>query len=86
MERFTVFGKEGCGFCTRAKQMLEDGGLPFRYIDIHKEGVSKEDLEKTIGKPVETVPQVFHGQKYIGGFTELSDYLQSEKIVQITDV
>ena len=77
MERFTVFGREGCGFCVRAKQVLEDNGLPFRYIDIHKEGISKEDLEKTIGKPVETVPQVFHGQSYIGGFTELDAYLKT---------
>lgn len=77
MERFTVFGKEGCGFCVRARQVLEDAGLPFRYIDIHKEGVTKEDLEKTVGKPVETVPQVFHGQNYIGGFTELDAYLKT---------
>lgn len=76
MERFTVFGREGCGFCTRAKQVLEDRQLPLRYLDIHKEGISREDLEKTIGKPVETVPQVFHGSRYIGGFTELDAYLK----------
>ena len=76
MERFTVFGREGCGFCVRAKQVLEDKSLPFRYIDIHKEGISATDLEKTIGKPVETVPQVFHGTDYIGGFAELETYLK----------
>ena len=80
MDRFTVFGKEGCGFCVRAKKVLEDGGLPFRYIDIHKEGISKEGLEKTVGKPVETVPQVFHGQTHIGGFTELDAYLKTIKV------
>ena len=80
MERFTVFGREGCGFCVRAKQVLEDKELPFRYIDIHKEGISKEDLEKTIGKPVETVPQVFHGKDHIGGFTELDAYLKTMDI------
>ena len=72
MERFTVFGREGCGFCVRAKQVLEAKELPFLYVDIHKEGISKADLEKTVGKPVETVPQVFHGQVHIGGYTELA--------------
>ncbi|UYM15732.1 GrxA family glutaredoxin [Endozoicomonas euniceicola] len=78
MSRFTVFGRPGCGFCVRAKQLLEDRQLPFRYVDIHAEGISKADLEKTVGKPVETVPQIFHGQKYIGGCTDLEAYLRDE--------
>ncbi len=75
MKRFTVFGREGCGFCVRAKQLLEDKGYPLKYIDIHKEGISKADLEKTIGRPVETVPQIFHGEEYVGGCQELEQYL-----------
>ena len=30
----------------------------------------KADLEKTVGKPVETVPQIFVDQKHIGGCTD----------------
>ncbi|ODS22670.1 glutaredoxin [Candidatus Endobugula sertula] len=78
MARFTVFGREGCGFCVQAKRVLEAKELPFRYIDIHKEGISKEDLEKTVGRPVKTVPQIFHGQEYIGGYTELEAYLEKK--------
>ena len=47
-----------------------------RWIDIQAEGISKADLEKTIGKPVETVPQIFHGKTHVGGYTELVEYLQ----------
>ena len=75
MERYTIFGHDGCGFCRRAKQDLENRQLPFRYVDIHKEGISQADLEKTVGKPVRTVPQIFQGQSYIGGYTELSKHL-----------
>lgn len=71
MERITIFGRPGCGFCTRAKQLCEQKDLDFRYIDIYEENISKADLEKTIGKPVETVPQIFIGQNHIGGYTEL---------------
>ena len=67
MERVTIFGKEGCGFCKRAKQICEQKDLNFTYLDIHKENISQADLEKTIGKPVHTVPQIFIGQEYIGG-------------------
>ncbi|MCO4787268.1 MAG: GrxA family glutaredoxin [Marinomonas atlantica] len=75
MKRVTIFGRPGCGFCTRAKQLCEIKELNFRYIDIHAENISKADLEKTVGKPVETVPQIFVGQEHIGGFTEFEQYV-----------
>ncbi|WP_211829104.1 GrxA family glutaredoxin [Kistimonas asteriae] len=78
MKRFTIFGRPGCGFCVRAKELCEQKGLPYKYVDIYEEGISKEDLEKTVGRPVETVPQIFHGQDYIGGFTELDAYVKEQ--------
>jgi glutaredoxin 1 len=73
---FTViFGRPGCPYCVRAKELAEKltaerDDFNFRYIDIHAEGISKADLEQTVGKPVETVPQIFVDQSHIGGFTE----------------
>lgn len=76
MTSYTIFGRPGCGYCVRAKQLLEMKGLPFKYVDIHAEGITPADLEKTIGRPVRTVPQIFHGTDYIGGFTELDKHLK----------
>ena len=73
---FTViFGRPGCPYCVRAKELAEKltterDDFNFRYIDIHAEGITKADLEKTVGKPVETVPQIFVDQQHIGGFTD----------------
>lgn len=80
MKRITIFGREGCGFCVRAKELCELKDLDYRYIDIHKENISKADLEKTVGKPVETVPQVFCGQDHIGGFTELAAFIDQASV------
>lgn len=77
MDSFTVFGRPGCGFCVRAIQLLEARGFPFKYVDIQEEGISKADLSKTVGKTVETVPQIFHGQQYVGGCTDLEAYLKT---------
>ena len=77
MQRFTVFGRPDCGFCVRAKQLLDGKDYEYRWIDINKEGISKADLERTIGRPVQTVPQIFHGQEHIGGFTELDQYVKT---------
>lgn len=79
MNRVTIFGKASCGFCLRAKQLCDIKGLEYRFIDILAEGISQADLEMTIGKPVETVPQIFIGQQYIGGFTEFDLHMKSEE-------
>ncbi len=73
--RYTIFGHEQCGFCRRAKQLLEEQQHPFRYVDIHENNISKADLSKTVGHEVTTVPQIFHGQQYVGGFEALEKHL-----------
>lgn len=75
MKRVTIFGKPACGFCQRAKQLCELKGFDYRFIDILEEGISQADLEKTVGKKVETVPQIFIGQEYVGGFTEFDQHV-----------
>lgn len=76
MEQVTIFGRASCGFCTRARQLCEINEFPYRYVDIEAEGISKQDLSQTIGKPVFTVPQIFVGQEHVGGFDHFSEYLQ----------
>lgn len=74
-----IFGRPACPFCVRAKQIAEQlsesrEDFEYRYIDIHAEGITKADLEKTVGQPVHTVPQIFVDEKYIGGCTEFEAY------------
>ena len=75
MKTITIFGRPGCGFCTRAKQLCEIKSFNFKYIDIWEQGISKSDLQKTIGREVSTVPQIFHGQEHLGGFTEFEAFV-----------
>ncbi|TQV81282.1 GrxA family glutaredoxin [Exilibacterium tricleocarpae] len=77
MAQYTIFGRQGCGFCVQAQAILDQRQLPYRYVDIHKAGISREDLATTIGREVKTVPQIFHGQTYIGGFTDLREHLSA---------
>ncbi|MFD1802962.1 GrxA family glutaredoxin [Mixta tenebrionis] len=72
-----IFGRPGCSYCVRAKELAEKlsaerDDFNFRYVDIQAEGISKADLEKTVGKPVETVPQIFVDDRHIGGFTDFN--------------
>ena len=84
MQRFTVFERQSCGYCHRAKELLSRKGYNLSWVDIQQEGITKADLEKTVGKPVLTVPQVFHGETHIGGFTELQEYIGTLEAAQNT--
>lgn len=77
MKSYTIFGHQACGFCRQAKALLESKEFPFRFVDIHEEGISPADLEKTVGRPVNTVPQIFYGKEYVGGYQELTKHLET---------
>ncbi|EKT61864.1 GrxA family glutaredoxin [Providencia burhodogranariea] len=74
-----IFGRPGCPYCVRAKELAEKlknerDDFDYRYVDIHAEGLTKEDLSKTVGKEVLTVPQIFIDEKHIGGCTDFEAY------------
>lgn len=78
-----IFGRPACPFCVRAKEIAERltetrDDFEFRYVDIQEEGITKADLEKTIGKPVLTVPQIFVDENHVGGCTEFEQYAKQE--------
>jgi glutaredoxin-like protein len=73
-EFVTIFTREGCPHCFRAKAMLKEQGMTFEEIQTgHGKGVSSRTLRATTGRS--TVPQVFIGGKHIGGADDLARYL-----------
>ena len=79
MEHVTIYGRTSCGFCVRARQLCESRGIPFTWVDMVSEGLSKEDIAARIGRPVYTVPQSLVGQQYIGGSDEFIRYLRQQE-------
>ncbi|ANB70026.1 glutaredoxin [Aeromonas veronii] len=77
-----IFGRPGCPYCVRAVQIAEQlteqrDDFKFRYVDIHAEGITKEDLAKSAGKQVNTVPQIFLDEQHIGGCTDFEAYAKA---------
>lgn len=77
-----IFGRPGCPYCVRATTLADrltaqHENFNFRYVDIQAEGITKADLEKSAGKPVETVPQIFVDQEHIGGFTDFDAWVKA---------
>ncbi|EGT5208597.1 GrxA family glutaredoxin [Cronobacter sakazakii] len=74
--KVVIYGRDNCSFCKRAvelaKQLQGHGFGDYEYIDIMATGIGKEKLSDLVGKPVETIPQVFVNGETIGGYTEFA--------------
>lgn len=72
-----IFGKASCPHCVRAKEMLDQAGIEYEYMDVIKNTRALYELfpraKKHLGKktPI-TVPQIWLDGKYIGGADELA--------------
>ena len=44
-----IYSASWCAPCRFAKQLLNEKGVNFNEIDIDKEGISRQDLEKLTG-------------------------------------
>jgi glutaredoxin 3 len=65
-----IYTKWGCGFCVRAKALLEAKGAAFDEYDVTMGGPKKaEMLERVPGAA--TVPQILIGGTAVGGCDEL---------------
>jgi glutaredoxin 3 len=58
-----------CGYCVRAKALLDARGIPYEEIDLGDDPGFRATLNKLTGGW--TVPQILIGGQPIGGYTEL---------------
>jgi glutaredoxin 3 len=65
----TVYTGNFCGYCTQVKALLERRGIPYTELSVEDEPGLRERLLARSGR--RTLPQVFVGERYIGGADEL---------------
>jgi glutaredoxin 3 len=70
MAKVEIYSSPFCGYCARAKSLLQKKGVEFTNIDV-LEDTSKRDemVARTGGR--QTVPQIFIDGAHIGGSDEL---------------
>ena len=72
----TVFSREGCPFCVRAKELLRDVGIEFDELVLNRD-FAESTIRAVSGRSM--VPQVFINGNLIGGSEELEIYLSSSQ-------
>ena len=70
-----IYTKRNCPFCVRAKALLDRKGVAYEEIDAEGKDELRIWLAETTGQ--KTVPQIFVGERSLGGFIDM-DALDKE--------
>lgn len=69
MSPVTLYSTRVCGFCNRAKALLDAKRVPYTEILVDMEPARREEMVEKSGR--HTVPQIFIGERHVGGYVEL---------------
>ena len=70
-QKVDIYTKFGCGYCYRAKSLLEKKGVDFTEYDITMGGEKRDEMRERAPN-AHTVPQIFIGDTHVGGSDELA--------------
>ncbi len=71
MKPVVVYTTSPCPYCSQAKALLKQRGIPFEEIPISWE--DEEGWKQAAARSgMKTMPQIFIDGKIIGGYTELA--------------
>ena len=66
-----LYTKNGCGYCTMAKNWLKNKDISFEEINIEEQPQAREFV---ISEGHRTMPQIYINEKSIGGYQQLIEY------------
>lgn len=70
MPAVRVYSTLFCPYCVMAKRLLDGKGVHFQEIRVDEDQARREEMMRISGR--RTVPQIFIGEKHVGGFDDLS--------------
>ena len=70
MKKIQMYTTGVCPFCIMAKRLLQQKGAAVEEVRIDHDAAKREEMMKITGR--RTVPQIFIGDKHVGGFDDLS--------------
>jgi glutaredoxin 3 len=70
LPKVEIYTKMTCGFCVRAKKLLELKKVPFEEYAVDFGGAKKAEMVERAGGRM-TVPQIFINGRHVGGCDDL---------------
>lgn len=70
MKQVTMYTSSQCAYCQMAKRLLERRGVTAQELSIDASQASREEMIRRTGR--RTVPQIFIGERHVGGYDDLA--------------
>lgn len=67
----TLYTTRYCPYCVRAKQLLDAKGVSYREIGVDEQPARRLEMMERSGQ--RTVPQIWIGERHVGGCDDLYD-------------
>ena len=79
MAKVEIYTKWTCPYCLRAKRLLDSKGVSYEEYDITMGGPQRaEMIQRANGRS--TVPQIFIGNRHVGGSDDLAALERAGKL------
>ncbi len=78
MANVTIYSSKYCPFCTRAKQLLSSKNVDFNEINVDGNNKVRQEMTKKAGRT--SVPQIWIGEKHVGGCDDLFELEYDKKL------
>ena len=79
MAKIEIYTKFGCGYCVRAKRLLDQKGADYIEHDITMGGAKRDEMLSR-APAARTVPQIFIGDQHVGGSDDLAALERAGKL------
>ncbi|HEY5808094.1 MAG TPA: glutaredoxin 3 [Povalibacter sp.] len=77
-----MYSTNFCGYCVRARSLLERKGAAVQEIKVDEDIRDRETMVKKSGGR-RTVPQIFIGERHVGGYDDLAALDRSGELDQL---
>ncbi len=74
----TMYATGWCPYCARARALLERKGAQWHEIDVEAEPARRAEMIERSGR--RTVPQIFIGDRHVGGSDDLHELERSGRL------
>ena len=79
-QKFYVYSKDGCGFCDKLTNFMEQKGVQYEKFSLGEDFTSEEFVDRFGYNS--TFPQVVFENQRVGGMKDTEPYLLDNKIVR----
>ena len=70
MQKIVIYTGPMCNFCSAAKHLLNKKKVNYTEFDIGVDSSKMQEMQERT-KGARTIPQIFIGNTYVGGYNEL---------------